>query len=84
MTYYDDYETQVDQLLAGRIDTGGNTNLAYAHTLTRSDGHAVPIAMRDTDLGWRNHLVVRADHPAQTLQDLRGATGLCCIGRSGR
>jgi len=84
VTYYDDYETQVDQLLAGRIDTGGNTNLAYAHTLTRSDGHAVPIAMRDTDLGWRNHLVVRADHPAQTLQDLRGATGLCCIGRSGR
>jgi phosphonate transport system substrate-binding protein len=74
VTYHDDYETQVDTLLAGRIDTGWNTNLAYAHTLARSDGNAVPIAMRDTDLGWRSHLVVRADHPAQTLHDLRGAT----------
>jgi phosphonate transport system substrate-binding protein len=74
VTYYDDYETQVDALLARHIDTGWNTNLAYAHTLTRSDGHAIPIAMRDTDLGWRSHLVVPADHPADTLQDLCGAT----------
>jgi len=74
VTYNDDYETQVNELLAGRIDTGWNTNLAYVHTLTRSDGHAIPIAMRDTDIGWRSHLVVSADHPAQTLQDLRGAT----------
>jgi len=72
--YHDDYEAQVDDLIAGGIAAGWNTNLAYVKTLERTGGRAVPIAMRDTDVGWLSHLVVRADHPARSLDDLRGAT----------
>jgi len=70
--YYDRYEDQVDDLLDGTLDTAWNTNLAHVRVLQRTDGEAEALAMRDTDRGWRSHLVARADGDIRGLDDLRG------------
>src|SRR5919106_2621858 len=70
--YFDDYEAQVDALLASDLDAAWNTNLAYIRAFERSGGSVRPIAMRDTDIDWRSHLVVRDDSPGRELDDLRG------------
>ena len=70
--YYDSYEAQVDDLLDGALDTAWNTNLAHVRVLQRTDGRAGALAMRDTDRGWRSHLVARADGDVRQLSDLRG------------
>jgi len=72
VAYFDSYDAQVDALLDGRVDVAWNTNLAYAQTLLRTGDRARAIAMRDTDRGWRSHLVVRADSDVQVLEDLAG------------
>ena len=43
------------------------------HTLQLTDGGAHAIAMRDTDLGWRSHIVARDDDGHHGLADLQGA-----------
>src|SRR6201984_3391649 len=56
---FQSYETQVSALLAAsgdrlpRIDIAWNTNLAYLQADAWSDHSCRPIAMRDTDLGWK-------------------------------
>ncbi len=70
--YYDSYEAQVDDLLDGALDTAWNTNLAHVRVLQRTDGRAGALAMRDTDRGWRSHLVARADGDVRELSDLTG------------
>lgn len=70
--YYDSYEDQVDDLLDGALDTAWNTNLAHVRVLQRTDGQAGALAMRDTDRGWRSHLVARADGDVRELSDLVG------------
>jgi phosphonate transport system substrate-binding protein len=70
--YFDRYDDQVGALLDGALDAAWNTNLAYVHTLRRSGGSARALAMRDTDLGWRSHLVTVAAAGHSCVDDLRG------------
>lgn len=70
-TYEESYETQVDNLLAGRLDAAWNTNLAHV-LLQAQAGAARALVMRDTDLGWTSHLVVLADSDVVDVIDLRG------------
>lgn len=71
--FFDAYADQVRALMREELDTAWNTNLAYAHTLQLTDGGAHAIAMRDTDLGWRSHIVAREDDGHHGLADLQGA-----------
>ena len=70
--YFERYEDQVDALLDGALDSAWNTNLAHVRALRRTAGAATALAMRDTDRGWRSHLVVLADADIAGLEDLRG------------
>ena len=70
--YYATYEEQVDDLLDGALDTAWNTNLAHVRVLERTGGTAQALAMRDTDRGWRSHLVARSDSGLSELRDLTG------------
>ena len=70
--YYDSYEDQIDGLLDGVLDTAWNTNLAHIRVLQRTEGAAGALAMRDTDRGWRSHLIARADGDVRGLGDLHG------------
>jgi len=70
--FFDAYANQVRALVQGDLDAAWNTNLAYAHTLQLTDGGAHAIAMRDTDLGWRSHIIARDDDGHDELEDLRG------------
>ena len=77
---FQSYEAQVGALLATRddsvprIDIAWNTNLAYLQAEAWSDRRCRPIAMRDTDLGWRTKIVAVAGGPVATLADLRDRT----------
>jgi phosphonate transport system substrate-binding protein len=70
--YFERYEDQVDTLLDGALEIAWNTNLAYVHTLQASGGTARALAMRDTDRGWRSHLVTLAASCFANVDDLRG------------
>lgn len=54
---YSNYGRQVDELIAGHVDIAWNTNLAYVRTVLQTDGHAVPLAQRDTDTTFRTVFV---------------------------
>jgi phosphonate transport system substrate-binding protein len=72
---YSNYERQVDELLAGRIDLAWNSPLAWvrAERLARAAGVAVrPVFMRDSDRDLRSAVVTRADSAIESLADLRG------------
>ncbi len=71
------YEAQVEALLSDgtagpRIDIGWNTNLAYLQSMRWSGGRCVPIAMRDTDLGWETKLIAPVGGAVTSLPDVRG------------
>jgi ABC-type phosphate/phosphonate transport system substrate-binding protein len=70
--YYESYEAQIEDLLAGALDTAWNTNLAHVRVLNQTAGTARALAMRDTDRGWRSHLVARADSRIAHVADLAG------------
>jgi phosphonate transport system substrate-binding protein len=70
--YFERYEDQVDALLDGALDVAWNTNLAYVHALRAAGGSARALAMRDTDRGWRSHLVARVAAGHAGVDDLRG------------
>ena len=78
---YSNYERQVDELLAGRIDAAWNSPLAWVRARRAAPGAGVivrPLVMRDTDQDLRSVVVVASGSPAQSLMDLRGkvvATG---------
>ncbi len=72
VTYFDDYERQVDALIDGELDAAWNTNLAFVHCLGRTGGAVHAIAMRDTDLGWTSHIVALRDSGIGGLEDLSG------------
>ena len=77
---FQSYEAQVSALLAApgdplpRIDIGWNTNLAYLQADAWSEHHCRPIAMRDTDLGWKTKIVAVSGGPVAALADLRNRT----------
>jgi ABC-type phosphate/phosphonate transport system substrate-binding protein len=66
------YEAQVDALLSQRIDIGWNTNLAYLQADVWSEGQCAPLAMRDSDLGWKTHILALNGAGITKLEDLRG------------
>jgi phosphonate transport system substrate-binding protein len=74
---FQSYELQVQALLrpardsGPQIDIAWNTNLAYLQADEWSNHRCRPVAMRDTDLGWRSKIVVPAGGPVQTLADLK-------------
>ena len=77
---FQSYEMQVAALLAQPgdplpcIDVAWNTNLAYLQADEWS-GHACrPIAMRDTDRGWRTKIVAPSGGKVARLADLNGKT----------
>lgn len=70
---YSHYERQVEDLVAGRIDVAWNSPLAWVRT-RRLARDARAVAMRDTDQDLTSVVVVRADAPARTPEDLKGAT----------
>jgi ABC-type phosphate/phosphonate transport system substrate-binding protein len=71
---YLNYEAQAHAVVSGALDIGWNTNLAYLQCEAWSEKRTKPIAMRDTDLGWRSVLVALAGGPVKTLDDVRGKT----------
>jgi phosphonate transport system substrate-binding protein len=74
---YSHYERQVEDLVAGRIDTAWNSPLAWlrAERLARFAGRTLtPLVMRDTDRDLTSVVVVRSDSPHKDLADLKGET----------
>jgi ABC-type phosphate/phosphonate transport system substrate-binding protein len=74
VVFYTNYELQVRALMAGHIDIAWNSPLAWLDTQRQSNHTCRAIAMRDTDRDRVSHLVVRADGPVQSVDDLRGRT----------
>jgi phosphonate transport system substrate-binding protein len=78
---YSNYERQVTELVAGRIEIAWNSPLAWvrAARLARAAGVALrPLTMRDTDRDLTSVVLVLNSSPAQAAADLRGgvvATG---------
>jgi ABC-type phosphate/phosphonate transport system substrate-binding protein len=77
---FQNYEAQVQALLAGegdagpRIDIAWNTNLAFVQSREWSANTCRPLAMRDTDLGWASLIIAPAGGAVATLADLGGRT----------
>jgi ABC-type phosphate/phosphonate transport system substrate-binding protein len=71
---YSNYERQVEDLVAGRIDLAWNSPLAWVRTCRLVPSSARAVAMRDTDRDLTSVIVVRADSPVVEPADLAGAT----------
>jgi ABC-type phosphate/phosphonate transport system substrate-binding protein len=74
---YSNYERQVEELVAGRIDAAWNSPLAWirAQRLAGAGGQrAIALAMRDTDRDLTSVVVVRSDAPIAEVADLEGRT----------
>jgi phosphonate transport system substrate-binding protein len=72
---YSNYERQVEELIAGRIDVAWNSPLAWVRARRLAAAHEValtPVTMRDTDRDLHSLVVVRTDDPAGSLAGLRG------------
>ncbi len=72
---FSNYERQVEAHLKGEIDVAWNSPLAWLQTeraARRRGRTAEAIAMRDTDRDLTSLVLVRADGPLRTAQDLRG------------
>jgi phosphonate transport system substrate-binding protein len=72
---FTNYERQVEAQLRGHIHVAWNSPLAWLQSqrLAPVVGHeARALAMRDTDRDLTSLIVVRADSPIQTVEDLRG------------
>lgn len=77
---FQSYEAQVSALLARsgdavpHVDIGWNTNLAYLQADVWSERRCRPIAMRDTDLGWKTKIVAVTGGPVAALGNLKNRT----------
>src|ERR1017187_3776551 len=71
---YSNYERQVEELVAGRIQLAWNSPLAWgrASRLAQVAGVTLhPVTRRDSDADLPAVLVVRRDSPVETPRDLR-------------
>jgi ABC-type phosphate/phosphonate transport system substrate-binding protein len=68
------YEAQARAVVSSKIDIAWNTNLAYVQSEAWSEKRCAPIAMRDTDLGWKSVLVALAGGAIRSIDDVRGKT----------
>ncbi|MFC5061816.1 phosphate/phosphite/phosphonate ABC transporter substrate-binding protein [Actinomycetospora atypica] len=74
---YSNYESQVEDLVAGNVHAAWNSPLAWIRSerLAAARGRRVTSAvMRDTDQDLTSVVVVRADSPARSVADLAGST----------
>src|SRR6266516_699837 len=74
---YSNYERQVEELVAGRIDAAWNSPLAWIRARRLADAcglRATALAMRDTDRDLTSVVVVRSDAPIAEIADLEGRT----------
>lgn len=74
---YSNYERQVEELVAGRIDAAWNSPLAWvrAQRLAKASGVAVrALVMRDTDRDLVSVVVTGSRSPIRSAADLSGAT----------
>jgi ABC-type phosphate/phosphonate transport system substrate-binding protein len=74
---YSNYERQVEGCFAGHYHVAWNSPLAWLQTerVAKRVGRKVEvIAMRDTDCDLTSVVVVRANEPMHSLEDLRGKT----------
>jgi len=77
---FQSYEAQVQALLsargdpAPRIDIAWNTNLAYLQAREWSANGCQPLAMRNTDLGWKTLIIAPSGGAVASIADLRGRT----------
>jgi len=74
---YSNYERQVEDLLAGRIDAAWNSPLAWvraARLAAASGEEASALVMRDTDCDLTSVVVVRSDSGIDSVEGLRGKT----------
>jgi phosphonate transport system substrate-binding protein len=74
---YSNYERQVDDLLAGRVDVAWNSPLAWVRARRRASSAGVEVravVMRDTDRDLTTAIVVPRESPVSALADLRGRT----------
>ncbi len=72
---YSNYERQVEELLADRIDLAWNSPLAWlrARRLAEASGRTViPLFMRDTDRDLRSAVVTLTGSGIESLEQLRG------------
>ena len=72
---YSNYERQVEDLVAGRIDAAWNSPLAWvrARRMAAVTGRPLrALTMRDTDCDLTSVVAVRADGPLREVEDLRG------------
>ncbi len=75
---FQSYEAQVRALLASagdatpHIDIAWNTNLAFLQAREWSGQGCRPLAMRDTDLGWKTLIIAPTGGAVASLADLRG------------
>lgn len=74
VVFYTNYGLQVRALMGGHIDIAWNSPLAWLDAERQSNHTCRAIAMRDTDRDRVSHLVVRADGPIQSVDDLKGRT----------
>lgn len=70
---YSNYERQVTDLVAGRIDVAWNSPLAWVRT-RRMAPSAQALVMRDTDRDLTSVVVVRSDSGIGDVSDLAGRT----------
>src|SRR4051794_12385875 len=68
---YSNYDRQVEALLAGEIDLGWNTNLAWVKVHRRTGGRCRALAMRDVDADFKTVFVARG----QRRRDPAGRPG---------
>ena len=74
---YSNYERQVEDLVAGRIDAAWNSPLAWVRSVrlaAAAGTEARALTMRDTDCDLTSVVVVRADSAYENVTDLRGKT----------
>lgn len=71
---YSNYERQVEELLAGRVDVAWNTPLAHVRVRRRTGGKSISLGMRDTDRDVRAKILARRGAGLRTPADLRGKT----------
>ncbi|MFA5883460.1 MAG: PhnD/SsuA/transferrin family substrate-binding protein [Acidimicrobiia bacterium] len=74
---YSNYERQVEDLVAGRIDAAWNSPLAWVRSVRLARAAAIEaraLTMRDTDCDLTSVIVVAAGSAITSVADLRGRT----------
>jgi ABC-type phosphate/phosphonate transport system substrate-binding protein len=74
VSFFTNYELQVDALLERRLDVAWNSPLAWLDAQHRTGGRCRAIAMRDTDRDRRTHLIARTGAGLASAHDLKGKT----------